>query len=234
MKVSLVTIRVPAKPMYDEVTSRWQNTYLKFMPEIEHELIVVDSDMPESRQSPIDRFISKRFVYDGGGWDCGIWQFVGKKVETDLLVCCNTSTYFERSGWLERLVDAASKHGKGLYGPMGSLNYYPHIRTPCMVFQPDVITGFPWLVKSRDQTYAFECLAGRENFTLWCVDRGFVVKQVTWDGEQSIEDWRKPDNVFWKGDQSNVVVKDRHANRYDTGTEESRLQLNREANGKTT
>lgn len=231
MKVALVTIRVPHDRNYDGVAQRWQDTYLKFRPQMPHDLVVVDSDREGPPPEALMSYVTKRLVYTGGGWDCGTWIFVGRELDADLLVCCNTSTYYERTGWLERLVAAAGKHGKGLYGPMCSLAHHPHVRTPCMAFQPEVIRDYPHVINSRPLTYRFECLGGHDNFTLWCKGRGYAVKQVTWDGEQDISDWRKPPNVFWKGDQSNLLVKDRHANRYDTGTPESRRQLNKEANG---
>jgi len=232
MKVSVVTIRVPRKPEYDEVAKRWLDTYRKFMPKIPHELIVVDSDHAAIKPSEMDPLIRHHLVYTGGGWDCGTWQFVGSHVDTDLLVCCNTSTYFVRDGWLERIVAEVETYGKGLYGPMTSLAYFPHIRTPCMIFQPEVIRGYPFVVDSRPKTYSFECLGGGNNFTLWCKANGYQVKMVTWDGCYDMADWRKPPNVFWKGDQSNLLVKDRHANRYDTGTPESRVLLTKEADGR--
>lgn len=230
MKITLVTIRVPWNPNYDGVVKRWIDTYRQFKPAIEHELVVVDSDSAGEPGEFADH-ASRFLVYTGGGWDCGTWLWAGRTLQTDMLVCCNSSTYFWKHGWLERFVEEFQRYGRGLYGPMTSLAYHPHIRTPCMVFHPEIAIKYPGKVTNRDETYVFECLGGNGNFTLWSKKSGYPVKMVTWDGCYDMSDWRKPDNVFWKGDQSNVLVKDRHANRYDTGKQIDREKLKREADG---
>lgn len=230
MKIVVVTIRVPGNPTYDKFTARWLDSYIKFKPAIPHELVVVDSDVaapPGKHGEHTDRFM----VYTGGGWDCGIWQMVGREIDADLLVCCNTSTHYMHAGWLGRFAEAVGQYGPGLYGPLASLSFYPHIRTPCMVFSPEVIRGYPNVVDSRQKTYGFECLAGPDNFTLWCDRNGYPPRMVTWDGCYEMGEWREPENVFWKGDQSNLVVKDRHADRYDFAGELEKDRMTKEANG---
>lgn len=231
MKVTVVTIRVPGNPIYDECTARWLDTYIQFKPQLPHELVVVDSDNP-APGGRHGKYANRFMVYTGGGWDCGIWQYVGQWIETDLLVCCNTSTHFVRHGWLDRIVEEVERHGVGLYGPMTSRAHFDHIRTPCMIFQPRIIRRYPFLCDSRPKTYAFECLAGQNNFTLWCQRNGFPPRMITWDGCYDMPDWRSPENVFWKGDQSNLLLKDRHADRYDAGNEQEKQKLNREADGR--
>lgn len=228
LKITLVTIRVPANRNYDSVTARWLTTYLKFRPAIPHDVVIVDSDVlgaPGKHGAITDTFM----LYKGGGWDCGIWQFAGREIAADLLVCCNTSTHFWKAGWMERLVEEFVRHGDGLYGPMASMAFHPHIRTPCMAFPPRVINAYPFAVNTRDETYGFECLWRKNNFTLWCQANGFTPRMVTWDGCYTMKDWRTPENVFWKGDQSNLLVLDRHTDRWsEVG---NRAALNKEANG---
>src|SRR5213592_856976 len=96
--------------------------------------------------------------YDGGGWDCGAWQFAGKNIDTDLLACFNSSSYMTGDGWLKRFVDAVEERGDGLYGPLTSYEIVPHVRTPCMIFQPHVINDYPMEVCSREDTYRLESL----------------------------------------------------------------------------
>ena len=224
MRITLVTIRVPANPMYDSVTKRWIETYVKFKPKTEHELIVVDSDKAGD-PGPFADHATRFVTYKGGGWDCGIWEYAGENFDTDLLICCNSSTYFWKDGWMERFVSEVEKNGVGLYGSMASLEYFPHLRTPCLVFQPEVIRRYPLLVNCREKTYAFECLAGKENFTMWCARNGYTPRLVTWDGCYEIADWRKPPNIFRRGDQSNILVKDRHVDTYEASSPEGKVAL---------
>lgn len=230
MKISLCTIRVPANPMYDSVTERWLRTYEQFKPEIAHDLIVVDSDVaapPGEHGKHTDDFR----VYTGGGWDCGIWQWLAKTVDCDLLICTNTSTYFTRAGWMERFVEAFKQHGPGLYGSMTSLEVSPHVRTPVYVFPPEIMRDYPMLCDSRPKTYTFECLGMKDTFTSFCRQKGLPTMLVTWDGCYDLPDWRKPDNIFRRGDQSNILVKDRHADNYEASDEAGKANLARMVDG---
>lgn len=230
MKVTVVTIQVMGNPLYNAVQERWRDTYEKFKPKHTHDLVIVETGGEPLEYPTFDSDVT-RIPYDGGGWDCGIWQFVGRTIDTDLLVCCNSSTYFHREGWLERFVEEVERYGDGLYGSMASFEYFPHIRTPCMVFQPKVIQAYPFEVNSRGDTYGFECLRGRENFTLWTSHRGFQTRLVTWKGCHDLPDFRKPDNIFRRGDQSNILVKDRHVDAYEASTPEGKEKLARLADG---
>ncbi len=230
MKISLATIRVPQQPLYDSVTARWLQTYGRFKPDMKHDLIVVDSDVatpPGDHGLHTDDFR----VYTGGGWDCGIWQWLAKTVDTDLLICTNTSAWFHRSGWMERFVQEVSRNGDGLYGAMASLELSPHIRTPVYVFPPKIMRDYPILCDSRQRTYTFECAGGKDTFTSFCRQRGIPTKLVTWDECLDLPDWRKPDNIFRRGDQSNILVKDRHCDNYEASDEAGKLQLARMADG---
>src|SRR4029077_12130403 len=108
--------------------------------------------------SPDDVPGAKHMRYDGDGWDCGAWQFAGRNIDTDLLVCFNSSTYITCHLWLKRFVDVVENHGDGLYGPLTSNEIVPHVHTPCMIFQPKIINDYPMVVRSRDDTYRFESL----------------------------------------------------------------------------
>ena len=90
MKVTVVFVRVVTKPEYQHGAERWYNSYLANEAGHEHELIVINryADAPDQMFGDI-----KYLRYDGGGWDCGAWQFAARAIETDLLVCFNSSTY---------------------------------------------------------------------------------------------------------------------------------------------
>lgn len=230
MKITVATIRVVGNPLYDGVSRRWIETYTQFKPKIDHEVLVVncDHDRPDDLY---DSVATRYATYTGGGWDCGTWQWLSKTEDTDLLVCCNTSTYYHREGWLERFVEEVEKNGEGLYGSMASYEISPHIRTPCYVFQPRIMRDYPILIDSREKTYTFECAGMKQTFTSHCRRKGIKTLLVTWDGCYDVPDWRKPPNIFRRGDQSNILVKDRHVDNWQASDAQNRLKLSRLADG---
>jgi len=232
MKVTVVFVRVVTKPEYDHGAGRWLNSYMKYWSGYPHNLVVINryADNPDSMFG-----WAKHLRYDGGGWDCGAWQFAGKNIDTDLLVCFNSSTYITGGGWLKRFVDAVEAYGDGLYGPLTSYEIIPHVRTPCMIFQPDVINDYPKEVMSREDTYRFESLGwpdGTPNFTQWTKHEGNKTMLVTWDGVYNLQKWRDPTNIFRRGDQSNLIVKDRHCEAYEASDAEEKTRLENLADGK--
>jgi hypothetical protein len=232
MKVTVVFVRVVTKPEYQHGEIRWLNSYYKYKSGYDHNLAVIDryAESPEKFLRPVEYY-----RYDGGGWDCGAWQFAGREIDADLLVCFNSSTYITGNDWLIRFVQAVEEYGDGLYGPLASYEIQPHIRTPCMIFQPHVVRGYPHEVKSREDTYRFEVFGfppENINFTQWVRNKGLQTRLVTWDGVYDLPDWRKPDNIFRRGDQSNLIVKDRHTEAYSVSDTEGKARLEGLADGK--
>jgi len=235
MKVTVIFVRVINKPEYRNGEQRLLDSYLKFKPKYPHDMVIIDrcGDSPDDVQDAL------HMRYDGGGWDCGAWQFAGKfagkNIDTDLLVCFNSSTYITGNGWLERFILAVELHGNGLYGPLTSYEVIPHVRTPCMIFQPKIINDYPETVKTRDDTWRFESLGwpnGTPNFTQWVRNNGLHTMLVTWDGVYDYPEWRKPPNIFRRGDQSNLIVKDRHCEAYEVSNSTGKSTLERLADGR--
>ncbi len=231
MRPTVVMIRVVTKPEYRHGEQRLLDSYLKFDAGHPHDLVIID----RCGNSPDDVPFAKHVRYDGEGWDCGAWQWAAKNIQTELLCCFNSSTYITGDGWLKRFVDSVREHGDGLYGPLTSYEVFPHVRTPCMVFQPDVVNDYPHEVKDRASTYRFECLRwpdGTGTFTEWVQKKGLQTRLVTWDGSYDVPDWRKPPNIFRRGDQSNVIVKDRHCDTYDDWEKDGKEMLEKLADGR--
>jgi hypothetical protein len=233
MKVVVVFVRVVTKPEYQHGAERWLESYMRYTPQYEHEVVIIDRYA--DGDDLFDKISSKHLRYDQHGWDCGSWKFAGENIKADLLVCFNSSTYVTGDGWLKHFVAAVEEYGDGLYGPLASYEIQPHIRTPCMIFQPHVVRGYPHEVNSRDDTWRFEVFGFpplNVNFTQWVRSKGLQTRLVTWDGVYDLPDWRKPPNIFRRGDQSNLIVKDRHCEAYEVSDAEGKAKLEHLADGK--
>jgi Glycosyl transferase family 2 len=218
---------------------KFADTYRLFPAEVEHRLLVVCCNGAVTGQ--VQRLFagsrSTFAIYRGGGWDCGAAQETAQKVDCDFLVLANARVYFQRAGWLRRLADARTEFGEGLYGasasyetlPLvpGELN--PHIRTSFYGCNPQIFRQYPHRVDSRDKCYKFE--SGAWSFTRWFHDRGNPCRMVTWDGCYEKQDFRKPPNVFRKGDQSNLIIRDGQTDMYAQASAQRRVELETFANG---
>lgn len=214
MTPTVVIVRVVGKPQYEPGAKRWLESYLRYRPRILHRLVVIERYA--DGDDTFKPFATETVRYDGSGWDCGAWQFAARNLNADLLVCFNSTCVIMGENWLERFVDAVDIYGPGLYGPMASLEVTPHIRTPCMVFTPEVMLAYPGQVLTREDTYRFESFGfdGIPNVSLWTRAQGKPVKMVTWSGCYDLADCRTPPNVFRSGDQSDLIVRDKHAEAY--------------------
>ncbi len=230
MKVSVVMVRVNTKPEYRHGEQRLLDSYLKFDAGHPHDLVIID----RCGDSPDDVEFAKHVRYDSGGWDCGAWLWASRNIQSELLFCFNSSTYVTGDGWLKKFVDAVEANGKGLYGPLSSYEIIPHIRTPCFVFDPDSMSQYPKECEDRESTYRCEVFGwpdGTPNFTQFVRLKGLQTRLVTWDGSYDLPDWRKPPNIFRRGDQSNLIVKDRHCEAYEASDAEGKTKLEGLANG---
>ena len=146
MTPTIVFVRVVWKPDYRVGERRWLESYLRHQPSIPHKMVVIEQtngvdDRDEDGDAMFAPVTTDILRYSGGGWDCGAWQFAAKNLDAALLVCFNSTCQIMGDNWLERFVDAVDIHGPGLYGPMASLEVAPHIRTPCMIFTPEVMNS---------------------------------------------------------------------------------------------
>jgi hypothetical protein len=236
MKVAVLYLRVmrradPSLPMpfpYEVGHARFLDTYKKFTPKCPHDLIIVNCGITKD-VSPFDDLANKYCYYDGIGSDCGTYQSVVSTLDYDLVLCLNSITYFWRPGWLEPFIEAASKLGPGVYGASGSYENNPHLRTPAIACSPSVIAKYPVFVNSRQEAIEFE--SGTRNFSLWAECSGYPSVMVASDGIYRREDWRMPANIFRRGDQSNVLIWDRHTDLYMNADSATKQSLEAAANG---
>lgn len=240
MKVALIyPYVVPKADVYRPDFQRFIDTYNRFPAGIEHDLFLmlcngcrfagedlayVDGDSTPCYFGP---------EYHGEGCDIGAHQHMANSLEPDydFMVCCSSQVHFHRAGWLTRMVDAREKFGPGLYGGMGSYEQKrPHIRTCFYGTDPKLFRGYPEVVNSRVKSLQFE--SQPNNFMGWLQGQGMTGYMVAWDGVYGPESFRKPPNVFRRGDQSNCLVWDRHTAIYASDTPEQRAITEALADGK--
>lgn len=217
---------------FDTCHRRFVATYLRHKPTIQHKIVIVNYN--GERTPETDRIFeplnAEHIYYHGNGLDIGAYQSAAKALDSDFTVFCNSQVHFHHDGWLERLVAAFKKHGEGIYGPMGSYERMPHLRTCCVAMPPKLMRKYPFFVNSRPDACRAE--SGDWNLTRWFADQRKRTLMVTWDGELEVQDWRKPDNIFRRGDQSNCLVWDRHTKVYaEEATPQYRRELQNSAQG---
>jgi len=224
----------PPAESYKERTERFFTTYANNRPTQEHDLVICDcggegADVMLSEDPAVPY---RKITYYGAGGDCGAYQFAANALDCDLLVCCNAGTYFWKDGWLYPLVSARREYGPGLYGVSASYERGPHLRTPCIAFDPAIVRDYPHAIVDREACNQFE--AGGNSLTQWARDKKLPVFLMTWDEAIEVNRWRAPElqNIFRRGDQSNVMVWDRHTDIYESEISGNQAMLARYADGK--
>jgi len=225
-----------ARSQFLNCALKWTSSYLAHPSEVPHEvLICMSNGSATAEDEAIFSDIPHRTCgYAGGGWDIGSYQSVAQECDSDMVVFSNTRTNFWKNDWLLPFVNAFERFGpKGLYGATASYERCPinmdifpnpHIRTACFATSPNQFRKFPYIVDSREKGFRFE--SGDWNFCDWYADHGWPVKMVAADGQcYDRPQWRRPDNIFRRGNQSNVLVRDRHTDAYDAASPDEKNQL---------
>lgn len=222
----------PEPIYYVPFQQRFVATYKQHKPTVDHQLIVVCcGGTPNDEVYAAYKGLGAIFgEYSGRGWDIGAFQSEAKVLQCDFAVFLATPVYFWRNDWLQKMVDAFEKYGDGLYGPMASYEHAPHIRTSCFGCSPAQFRKYPHIIDTREKARFFESTDW--NFSRWCALQTLPVKMVATDGVYDLRDWRKPANIFRRGDQSNCLVRDRHVDYWNLCSTEEKQALSNAADGK--
>lgn len=163
--------------------------------------------------------------YDGDGADIGSHQHCAVLTGGGYQVSLSTRAYPHRKDWLLQFVKWANFRGPILYGTAGSKESgYLHLRTHAFGILAEELRQYPKTVNSRPESLEFE--SGPDNLTLW-YERQFAVLPMilTWDAAWFLPQWHQIKNGFRTGDQSDMLVWDRHTLIYSIVSEEDKEDL---------
>lgn len=214
MKIVVAYICVTQGALTPEYSSRFVGSYMSCPPGVEHETVICCNGGPLSMEnsllfSPMDCQFFPRV--NDAGWDISAYQDVAAAVDCDMLVCLGESCYFHHPGWLQRMIMAWQQFGPGMYGFFASFLVRAHMNTTAFVCDPKNLRTYP-KVHDRRERYEFE--HGETAFWKRVHGLGRPTKLVTWDGIWDPFQWRFPDNILWRGDQSNCLIFCNHTDRY--------------------
>jgi len=172
------------------------------------------------------------FSYYSTGCDAGSWQHMANILWDEFIVATTTRTYFHRAGWLERFVGERKKFGSGLYTSSAS-HEGGKLHACCRCFGTDAsdLRQYIHTLDTRDKQFMeIDHGDATGNYLNWIEERGKPAKLVTWDGAWDKQDWFTVPNRFRDGDQSNVLVWDKHTDAYKDASPEEKERLAKMAN----
>lgn len=211
---------------FAEAAWKFSLTYRQYPPMYPHEFTVVflrgtitdgDRDIWAGIPCKFEHYVPTTT----DGWDGQAFQEQADKADCDFMVTCTSRNYFFRPGWLKRMVDARTLYGDGWYGimvgydgcPLGTHPPpNPHIRGSMNGFDPKTFRKWPHRIVSRQDCFRWEC--GEWNIANWYESIGKPAILVTWDGQWPRHLWKKPQNIYRRGTQSNLIALDRHSDFY--------------------
>lgn len=211
--------------MAEDYAARFAATYHEFPPGVEHDTLVIANGGPLSLNQTILFSHINGSMYprqNDPGWDVSAYIDAarGPCSSYDMMVCCGESIYFHRPGWLLRLVEAWKKIGPGMYGSLSSNLVRPHLNTTGFCCPPSILAQYCDPITDRNARYAFE--HGTDSFWRRVERRGMPVRLVTWDGEYEPRGWRCPNNILWRGNQTNCLMWCQHTDRYVSASKVTR------------
>lgn len=229
MRIILAYVCVVNGPITHDYAARFVGSYLANPPGVVHDTIVAcNGGALPCETGLLFQSLSAKFYprKNDPGYDLSAFQDVAKLFPCDLLVCCGESVYFHRADWLRRYVEVWNKYGPGMYGTFSSNLVRPHLNTTGFCVAPKFLIGSD-RCQSREDRYEFE--HGEKSLWRRVYGLGFPVRMVTWDGDYEPTQWRNPNNIMWRGDQSACLMRCQHTDRWDAASEETKAAWARNA-----
>ena len=228
MKTSFVYLDI-MKQNFEVFTKRFIDTYTAHPAGAEHELVIglVGKDSTGNRLKAYEPFKCRFIEVSEDGWGITCFQKIAWQLDSNFAVFCEAKSYFHRAGWLNKMIEARTSLGEGLYGGSGhSLECVPHLRAALFGCNPKALTSFR-PITTRDEAGQYE--HGKDNFTEIFKNRAH---SVFWDSIVHYPFDTLTKNNFRDGDQSNLLALDRHTDLYAEATEARKRILQKQAQGK--
>lgn len=226
------TDNIPLPENWGNIVRRFVYSYSNFEAGFPHDLYVCSSGAPLSLSSRelLQGLNYRSFAYTGGGWDIGAYQYCARFLRSyDLVICLNSQAYIAQDNWLRYFAEAYGNHGPGIYGASSSFEVSPHIRTSSFAFPPKLIGDYPLTVRCRYDACIFE--HSPENFSLWALSKNIPVYVVMRTGAYPLLESRRGENIFRRGTQENLLIRDRHSIIFDAADDGERIRLEKLADG---
>jgi hypothetical protein len=222
----------PGPENYKAAAKRFAETYKALPAGFGHKLILLDSNggLTPDVATFFDQTPHEVITYRGSGWDIGAHQFAAFNLPADDWIMCFSSwTHFRREGWLRAFVTAREIHGDGLFGSTTSFEKRAHIRGTGFFVRCERMHRYPHGCNSREESFEFE--AGPDSITTWCIREGFGAWLVAPQATVTLERSRDLDNIFRRGDQSNIWTFDKHTDAFENADDELRKVLTELSDG---
>lgn len=231
MKIAVCYIAVTNGPLTEDYSARFVTTFHEYPPGIDCDVLVIcnGGPLPTTTTILFSDMNARMFPRSNEGWDIGGYIEAASKAVTnyDMMLCCGESVYFHRPGWLKRLVQAWEKYGPGMYGSLSSNLVRGHLNTTGFCCPPKELLRYPKAVSTREDRYEFE--HGKESLWRRMAFRGLPVRLVTWDGDWEPRGWRCPNNILWRGNQTNCLIWCQHTDRYEKANVTTKMKWARGA-----
>jgi hypothetical protein len=162
------------------------------------------------------------------GWDIGSEQAAALQMDPDdWCFFMSAWGYFVMPDWLPKIKSAIEEHGDCLYGTQASGEINLHIRGSGYCCRAGAFNEYPHLVSSRAASFRWE--SGGESFDNLGFTNFHIKRNGAWlvtpSGCHSYGNWLLIPNGFRSGNQSNILVWDKHTKIYDESTESEKSDL---------
>jgi hypothetical protein len=218
MRICTCHIAVTLGPITSDYASRFVATFKEYPPGVDTDFMVICNGGPLNTElamifAPLNPIFFPR--RNDPGWDISAYQDAarGPCAEYDAVLWLGESNYFHREGWLKQLVEAWQKHGAGMYGPYASNAIRSHLNTTAFFCAPSLVVQYPSRANDRQSRMDFE--HGPDAIWRIADRRKMPVRMVTWDGTWEPRFWRMPQNIIWRGDQTNCLMWCNHTDGYN-------------------
>lgn len=236
MKINLLYVipgpieGAPGPDMYFPGAQRFIETYRKFPPGAEHDLVLINSNsgMTDQHRVLFEATPHRIIDVEQTGWDSGAQQAAALQMQDDDWCFFMSSwAHFVMPDWLPKIVAAIEEHGDCLYGTQASGENHLHLRGTGYCCRAGAFKEYPHLVTSRAASFRWE--SGDASFDNLSFTNFHLKRNGSWlvtpTGCHAHGNWLLIPNGFRSGDQSNILVHDKHTKIYAKSTDDEKQTL---------